>query len=104
MGEYVPSPRQRVRAKPKPTLKYPVQYRVLLHNDHYTTMEFVVQVLRCVFRKDHDQAVSIMLNVHQKGIGVCGVYAHEIAETKVATVHKLAQDEGFPLKCSMEPE
>ncbi len=83
-------------------LKEPRQYKVLLHNDDYTTMEFVVHILKTVFHKSEREAVQIMLNVHRQGIGVCGIYPREIAETKVALVHKLARKEGFPLKCSME--
>ncbi len=77
-------------------------YKVLLHNDNYTTMDFVVQVLEIVFRKTSSEATQIMLNVHKKGIGICGVYTAEVAETKVAMVNLLAQQRGFPLKCSME--
>ncbi|GAB6887487.1 ATP-dependent Clp protease adaptor ClpS [Desulfothermus okinawensis JCM 13304] len=83
-------------------LKEPPKYKVLLHNDDYTTMDFVVEVLMKVFHKTKEEAVAIMLNVHKKGIGVCGVYPAEIAETKVALVHKMARKEGFPLKCTME--
>ena len=86
------------------TVEVPRMYRVLLHNDHYTTMDFVVYVLQDVFRKSLDEAVRIMLNVHRSGIGICGFYPFDVAETKVVTVHSLAREEGFPLKCSMEPE
>jgi ATP-dependent Clp protease adaptor protein ClpS len=79
-------------------------YRVLLHNDDYTTMEFVIEILMVVFNKSPEAAATIMLNVHQKGIGVCGVYPHEFAETKVDTVHNLARESGYPLRCSMEQE
>lgn len=84
--------------------KEPDLYKVLLHNDDYTTMEFVVQVLMAVFHKTMAESTRIMLNVHQKGVGLCGVYTYEIAETKVDTVEKLARANGFPLKCSMERE
>ena len=79
-------------------------YRVLLHNDDYTTMEFVVEILKYVFNKSTEAATTIMMNVHQKGVGECGIYPHEIAETKVDTVHNLARESGFPLRCSMEQE
>ncbi len=82
----------------------PSMYRVLLHNDDYTTMEFVVEILILVFNKSTEDAVRIMLNVHHKGIGVCGVYTYEISETKVNAVHDLARQYGFPLKCTMEKE
>jgi len=83
-------------------LNEPTQYKILLHNDHYTTMDFVVQVLETVFNKPPSEAVQIMLNIHQKGVGLCGIFTEEIAETKVDTVHFLAKQQGFPLKCSME--
>ena len=91
-----PTIRQRVRP--------PSLYKVLLHNDDYTTMEFVVEVLRRVFNKSFEDATMIMLNVHRSGLGVCGVFTYEIAETKVDMVHTLARERGFPLKCTMEKE
>lgn len=84
--------------------QHPPMYRVLLHNDDYTTMEFVVEILMIVFHKSPETAAKIMLNVHQQGVGICGTYSHEIAETKVDTVHNLARESGFPLRCSMEQE
>jgi ATP-dependent Clp protease adaptor protein ClpS len=104
MAEHIPSPGTSVRTKPREEVKRPPLYKVLLLNDDYTTMEFVVQVLRSVFNKNMEDAVGIMLHVHRNGVGLAGVYPQEIAETKVATVHKLAQDSGFPLRCSTEPE
>ena len=83
-------------------VKEPSMYKVLLHNDDYTTMEFVVQVLVSVFHKSVEEAIRIMLNVHHKGSGVCGLYTFEVAETKVKTVIRLARDNGYPLQCSME--
>ena len=80
----------------------PPMFKVLIHNDNYTTMEFVVQVLVEIFKKSKAEANRIMLSVHHKGMGVCGVYPAEIAETKVAIVHSLAQSAGYPLRCSME--
>ena len=82
----------------------PPMFKVLMHNDDYTTMEFVVQVLETVFRKSPAEANQIMLNIHFKGIGMCGAYPFQIAETKVARVHSMAREEGFPLKCSIEEE
>ena len=79
-------------------------YRVLLHNDDYTTMDFVVEILMLVFNKSPEEAVNIMLNIHRKGIGLCGVYTYEVSETKVETVHAIAREQGFPLKCTMEKE
>ena len=83
-------------------LEEPRQFRVLLHNDNYTTMDFVVEVLETVFNKNAPEATNIMLNVHKQGIGVCGVFTAEVAETKVAIVHHLARQRSFPLRCSME--
>ncbi|RJQ50159.1 MAG: ATP-dependent Clp protease adaptor ClpS [Desulfobacteraceae bacterium] len=82
----------------------PPIYKVLLHNDDYTTMEFVVEVLMHVFNKPVAEATRIMLNVHKQGVGLCGYYSYEIAETKVEAVHVLAVENGFPLKCTMEKE
>lgn len=87
-----------------PEVREPKRYKVLLHNDDYTTMEFVVGILTHIFRKTYDEAVAIMLNVHEKGIGVCGIYTEEIAETKVSQVHTEARKAGYPLRCSMEEE
>lgn len=82
--------------------KEPDMFRVLLHNDHYTTMEFVVQVLQQVFHKTAVEASQIMMDVHQKGIGIVGVYTHDIARTKVGQVKKMAKEAEFPLRCSYE--
>ena len=82
----------------------PKRYKVLLLNDDYTTMEFVVAVLEQVFYKAHEDAVRIMLQVHRQGMGVAGVYVKEIAEMKCVLVHDLAGAHGFPLHCVMEPE
>ena len=83
-------------------LKEPDRYRVLLHNDDYTSMDFLVAVLCSIFNKTTQEATAIMLNVHQQGVGQCGVYTHEVAETKVKRVHQAARAAGFPLKCTME--
>lgn len=85
-------------------LDQPRLYKVLLHNDDYTPMEFVVQILMDVFRKDEMSAMRIMLNVHNQGSGLCGVFPYEIAETKIAKVHELAQAHEYPLKASIEEE
>jgi ATP-dependent Clp protease adaptor protein ClpS len=83
-------------------LQKPHPYKILLHNDDYTTMEFVVGVLQYVFYKEHAEAVQIMLDVHKKGMGVAGIYPYEVAETKVAVVESLARQNEYPLKCTME--
>jgi len=80
------------------------RYKVVLHNDNYTTMEFVVLVLMKFFHKTETEATHIMLSVHHKGSGVAGVYTKDIAETKVAVVQSFAKENGMPLKLSAEPE
>jgi len=86
----------------KQQTKRPSMYRVLLHNDDYTTMDFVVMVLETVFQKNAEAATLIMLNVHEQGVGVAGVYPRDVAETKVIMVHDLARKNEYPLKCSLE--
>ena len=83
-------------------LREPRHVKVLMHNDNYTTMEFVIQILVEVFRKTPHQAQQIMLCIHEKGQGDCGIYPFEVAETKVAMVHAKARALGFPLRCSLE--
>lgn len=85
-------------------VREPRNFRVLLHNDNYTTMEFVIEILTGIFKKNIDEAKAIMLSVHEKGHGCCGVYTEEIAETKIAQVRSRARLAGFPLRCSMEEE
>jgi len=82
--------------------KEPRLYKVLLHNDDYTSMEFVIAILETVFHKSTNDATKIMLNVHNKGVGIAGVYTREICETKISVVHELAKKNEFPLRCSME--
>lgn len=82
--------------------KKPSMYKVLLHNDDYTTMDFVVMVLETVFHKGRTEANLIMLNVHQQGVGMAGIYPRDVAETKVVLVHDLARKNEYPLRCSME--
>ncbi|MDR2560764.1 MAG: ATP-dependent Clp protease adaptor ClpS [Holophagales bacterium] len=85
-------------------LQAPPLYRVILHNDDYTTRDFVVFILQQVFRKPEPEAVSIMLAVHNMGIGVAGVYSYQVAETKVEQVTRLAEKHEFPLLCTFEPD
>ena len=80
----------------------PSMYKVLLLNDDYTPMDFVIEVLEKFFQKSHAEATQIMLSVHQKGMGVCGVYTHEVAETKVALVNEYARQSEYPLQCTLE--
>ena len=93
-----------VETDQKPEVREPPLFKVLLHNDHYTSMEFVVMVLETIFRRSKAESVEIMLSVHQKGIGIAGVYPASVAETKIERVHKEAESEGVTLRCSMEPE
>ena len=91
-----------VKDKPKAVTKRPQLYHVVLINDDYTTMEFVVQTLEEIFDKGPAEAYRIMMEVHTSGRGVCGAYTYEVAETKVATVHEMARGEGFPLRAGIE--
>jgi ATP-dependent Clp protease adaptor protein ClpS len=91
-----------IKLEPDTVLQEPKMYRVILHNDHYTSMDFVVEVLMIVFHKAAAEATKIMLDVHKKGAGVCGVYTYDIASTKVSVVHNMAKRREFPLKCSLE--
>ncbi len=88
----------------KPKLKKPPLYKVILLNDDYTPMEFVIRVLERFFRKNREEATHIMLHVHQKGMGICGVFTREVAETKVRQVMLYAAENQHPLQCTMEPE
>jgi len=94
----------RTRTQSKRKLQKPPRYKVLLHNDDYTTREFVVEVLKTVFHRDEPDAVRIMLHVHQNGVGVAGVYTYEVAEMKVRTTDALARQREYPLMLSIEPE
>lgn len=84
-------------------IKKPTMYKVLLHNDDYTTMEFVIHVLQKFFTKGYDEAYAVMLKVHHDGIGICGIYTHEVAESKTSKVNKYSRSKGHPLKCTFEP-
>lgn len=90
------------RAHDEDRLAHPRRFKVLLHNDDYTTMEFVVHILVTVFGKTENEATAVMLKVHQEGVGICGIYTAEIAEAKVAVVKHQARKNGYPLKCTME--
>jgi ATP-dependent Clp protease adaptor protein ClpS len=92
-----------VATKERVRTKKPPMYKVLLHNDDYTTKEFVVLVLQSVFHKGESEAVRIMMHVHNNGVGVAGVYTYEVAETKIAKTMQLAQSYEYPLQCSLEP-
>jgi len=91
-----------VVTRTKPQTDKPKQYKVLLLNDDYTPMEFVVHVLRSFFQMDTDEATRVMLHVHQKGFGVCGIFTYEVAETKVTQVMDFARKNDHPLQCTLE--
>jgi ATP-dependent Clp protease adaptor protein ClpS len=93
---------EEVKEKAKAVTKRPQLFHVVLINDDYTTMEFVVHVLEAVFDKGPAEAYRIMMEVHTGGRGVCGAYTYEVAETKVETVHEMARTEGFPLRAGIE--
>lgn len=93
-----------VLLKARPKTQKPAMYKVLILNDDYTPMEFVVHVLEKFFAKSREQATEIMMHVHRKGVGICGVYTFEIAETKVAQVMEFARNNEQPLQCTMEQE
>ena len=104
--EHVADPREETltRTRTEPQLQPPRMWRVLLHNDDYTTQDFVVWVLESVFHKPRGEAFSIMMSVHRSGLGVAGVFTHDVAETKVKTTKELAEEHEFPLLVTMEPE
>ena len=93
-----------VASKTSPETKRPSLYKVMLVNDDYTPQEFVVWLLQAIFKKDAGDAERIMMHVHQNGVGICGVYTYEIAETKVAQVMELSRRNQHPLQCKMERE
>ena len=104
MSEKPQEPGGEILERTKPVLNEPTLYKVVLHNDDYTTMEFVIEVLETVFNKQPAEAYRIMMQVHTQERGLCGLYPHEVAETKTATVHEMAKASGFPLRASVEPE
>ena len=98
------SSEENVLTKKREKVEKPPLYRVVLHNDNYTTMEFVVLVLQKFFYKNETEANHIMLNVHKKGRGIAGIFTFEVAETKLSQVHSFAKNQDHPLKCSLEPD
>ena len=103
-GGNTENPNIGVVVKPRPKTRKPAMYKVLMLNDDYTPMEFVVHVLERFFRKNRDEATAIMLHVHRRGVGVCGVFTYEVAETKVTQVMDLARQNQHPLQCTIEKE
>jgi ATP-dependent Clp protease adaptor protein ClpS len=102
MSDTRPQHGDEVLERTREEVREPQLFKVLLLNDDYTTMDFVVHVLESVFLKSPAEAFRIMMHVHTQGKGLCGLYPHDIAETKVAAVHDLAQENGFPLRAAME--
>ncbi len=95
---------EQVATRTRPEVRRPPRFKVLLYNDDYTPMEFVVAVLEQVFRKGPSEATHLMLQIHRAGFGVAGVYVLEVAETKLVQVHKMAEERGYPLRGGVEPE
>lgn len=104
MGTQIPGQKTGGETRTRSKTSLPPLHKVLLHNDDYTSMEFVIAVLETVFHKSPAEANRIMLNVHVQGTGVAGVYPFEVAEMKVSKVHSMAREEGYPLRCSLEEE
>ena len=100
----IDDPQHGVVVKAKPKTKKPSMYKVLMLNDDYTPMEFVVHVLERFFNKNRGEATRIMLHVHQRGVGICGVYSYEVAESKVTQVVDFARKHQHPLQCTLEKE
>jgi ATP-dependent Clp protease adaptor protein ClpS len=98
------APQTGVMLKPRTKTKKPSLYKVMLMNDDFTPMEFVIQVLESFFHKNRNEATDIMLHVHRRGVGLCGIYTYEVAETKVMQVTEFARLNEQPLKCTMERE
>ena len=93
-----------VKSRERVLIEEPRQYKVIFHNDDFTTMEFVTDVLRRVFNKPADEAVMLMMRVHQEGQAVVGIYSYDVAMTKASQATAMARNEGFPLKITCEPE
>jgi ATP-dependent Clp protease adaptor protein ClpS len=104
MGENQRETGDQVLERTRQETKKPDMFKVLLLNDDYTTMDFVIEILEEVFHKSPAEAYRIMMAVHTQGKGLCGIYPHEVAETKVASVVERARSNGFPLLAAMEPE
>ena len=102
MADSLTKNKEKIAPRDQEDLEEPPRFKVLLHNDDYTTMDFVVMILQSVFNKDAATAAEIMLNVHKQGVGVAGVYTRDVAETKVALVHELSRKHEHPLRCTME--
>ena len=91
-----------IKKRTKKELKRPSLYKVIMLNDDFTPMDFVVYLLKTFFQKNHNEASKIMLEIHNKGSGICGIFTYEIAETKILKVVNTSRDNGFPLLCTLE--
>lgn len=98
------TPDEQTIIRDAPVADQPRRHKVLLLNDHYTTMDFVVMVLQHIFHKTPEEATRVMLVVHRQGMGLAGIYVKDIAEMKCLAVHALAREHGFPLRCTTEPD
>ena len=104
MGSHNPDSEIGVSIKSEDKVTEPPMYKVLLHNDDFTTKAFVVEILIAVFNKSVEEATRLMWKVHRDGVGACGIYPYEMAETKINLVTRMARENGFPLKATMERE
>jgi len=104
MSDDIPDLQEELTTEIDEEVTEPPLYKVLLHNDNFTTKAFVVEILMAIFNKSLEESTQLMWQVHKNGIGVCGVYTFEVAETKIKQVTTLARENGFPLKLSMEEE
>ncbi len=98
----IPGGTEQLKPKTRPKVQEPKKYQVVLHNDDYTTMEFVVEVLKKIFRKSPVEAHAVMMSVHKKGRGLVGLYPYDIGATKVEQTRQMAKRHGYPLKCTLE--
>jgi len=103
-GREIPQDSILTESRTEPRVEQPRLWRVLLHNDDYTTQDFVVMVLETVFHKPRGEAFTIMMSVHRSGLGVAGIYTRDVAETKLKTTQQMAEEQEFPLLVTMEPE
>lgn len=104
MTKTLTTPQQNTATGKQQRSAKPNLFKVFMHNDDYTTMDFVIETLQSIFYKESAEATVLMLQIHRRGQALCGLYPFEIAETKVAKVHRQARAAGFPLRCSIEPE
>lgn len=100
----MPNEQSNIKERSRVSLRYPSKYRVIMHNDDFTTMEFVIKVLKVVFMKESAEAEALMMAVHRKGNACVGIYSYDIAQSKCQRALQMAHDEGFPFKLTIEPD